>query len=235
MQAIILAGGFGTRLKSIVSNVPKPLAMIGEKPFIGWLVSLLEKKGFSSVTLSLHYDWEKIKDYFDKNSPAIKINYAVEKKPLGTGGAIIYSLNQINEQEPVLVLNGDSFTKINYSSLYNHHQLNKSQLTMTLREVQDSGRYGRVITENGIITSFASGINNQPAMINAGIYVINKELFDGYKMNEAFSFEQDFLPKYLQEIKPNSFLSDGYFIDIGIPEDYLRACIELPKIFTSSY
>ena len=230
MHAIILAGGFGTRLRSVISDVPKPLAPIGNKPFLAWLVELLAKKGFTHVTLSVHHEWEKIQDYFDAHPAPLAISYAIEDEPLGTGGAIVYSLKQSKTKAPVFVLNGDSFTKVDYNVLYAHHCASQAGLTLTLREVADSGRYGRVMTEEGIITSFAPGIKGISGMINAGIYVLNPDLFDAYSLPKAFSFEQDFLPLHLNTLKPRSFTAEGYFIDIGIPEDYARACKELPEM-----
>lgn len=234
MHAIILAGGFGTRLRSVVSDVPKPLALIGGRPFLAWLIDLLAQKGFGSVTLSVHHDWQKIRDYFFSYPAHLSINYAIEEKPLGTGGAISYALSEYKSEQPVFVLNGDSFVKVDYKKLYDQHIGTKAKLTMVIREVSDVGRYGQVVEKNGIITSFSQGVAGKPGVINAGVYVMQPDLFSSQEaseaFSEAFSFEQDFLPQKTSTIKPRSFKADDYFIDIGIPEDYVRACMELPDI-----
>jgi len=129
----------------------------------------------------------------------------------------------------VLVLNGDSFVHVDYKALYEQHKTSGAKLTMVLREVSDTGRYGRVLVKDGVITSFAAGEAGKPGLINAGVYVMQPDLFSGAKMPEAFSFEQDFLPPGVAELKPRVFRVDDYFIDIGIPEDYERACRELFK------
>lgn len=231
MHAVILAGGFGTRLRSVVSDVPKPLAPIGDKPFLAWMIELLAASDFTSVTLSVYHDWQKIQGFFASRPPVIPVDYAIEETPLGTGGAIAYALSHYKGRDPVIVLNGDSFIKVNYRDLYKHHLKNGAPLTMTLRHVEDSGRYGRIIEKEGVITSFAAGETGKDGYINAGVYVMRPDLFTGQNMPAAFSFEQDFLPLRVAELKPTAFHGNDYFIDIGIPSDYARACKELPEIF----
>ncbi len=231
MHAIILAGGFGTRLRSAVSDVPKPLAPIWDRPFIAWLIGFLAKEGVSGVTLSVHHDWQKIRDYFAVNPSRLPVDYAVEETPLGTGGAIAYALAKLKGTGSVMVLNGDSFVRADYRALYRQHQRSGTSLTMVLREVPDTGRYGRVIEKDGIITSFASGEPGRVGLINAGVYVMQADLFLKHPMSPTFSFEQDFLPPRVASLRPHSFRADDYFIDIGIPADYVRACRELPDVF----
>lgn len=230
MHAIILAGGFGTRLRSVVSDVPKPLASIADKPFLAWLIAYLARNGVDKITLSVHHDWQKIEHYFSENPPAVPVSYAVEEKPLGTGGAIAYAMRQSGATAPVVVLNGDSFIRIDYQALYAQHQKNHAPLTIVLREIANTGRYGTVIEKGGVITSFAPGKAGSRGLINAGVYIINPSVFSQEKLPEAFSFEQDFLPTRISGLKPRCFLSTDYFIDIGIPDDYERACRELPGI-----
>jgi D-glycero-alpha-D-manno-heptose 1-phosphate guanylyltransferase len=230
MHAIILAGGFGTRLKSVVSDVPKPLAPIGGRPFLALLIDVLAKNGVTGITLSVHHQWEKIRDYFVANPPPMPIGYAVEEKPLGTGGAMAYALKTYRSDAPVLVLNGDSFVRVDYPALFAQHKARNSRLTIVLREVPDTGRYGRVEVKDGIITSFGDGGAGEKGLINAGVYVMHPQLFAEPGLPEAFSFEKDFIPPRLANLKPRSFRADDYFIDIGIPEDYARACRELPGI-----
>src|SRR3989344_3377185 len=117
MQAIILAGGFGTRLRSVVADSPKPMALIHGKPFLAYLLDYLTSQGITDVVLSVHYLREQIETYFKTNYNGISIRYAVEEQPLGTGGAIKHALNYINISSPVFVLNGDTFLKLNYQIL----------------------------------------------------------------------------------------------------------------------
>ncbi len=232
MHAIILAGGFGTRLRAAVSDVPKPLAPIGGRPFLAWMIGFLAKHGFTGITLSVHYEWRKIQDYFTACPPPIPVDYAVEETPLGTGGAIAFALAQQNVDTPVLILNGDSFIKADYAVLYARHCANGAALTIALSHVSDTGRYVKITEKDGILTSFAPGEPGTPGFINAGIYVVQPDLFSRWNMPAAFSFEKDFLPTRVDTLKPMAFHADDYFIDIGIPEDYARACTELPELFS---
>jgi D-glycero-alpha-D-manno-heptose 1-phosphate guanylyltransferase len=232
MHAVILAGGFGTRLRSAVSDVPKPLAPIGGRPFLAWFIDVLIRQGITSVTLSVHHDWQKIKDYFTANKVSIPIHYAVEETPLGTGGAMAFALAEHAGNEPVIVLNGDSYSRVDYKALYAAHNKTGGKLTIVLRHVPDTSRYsyGAVAIEDGVITYFGEGAPGKPGLINAGVYVMDPKLFAENDMPQAFSFERDFLPPRLATLKPHAFSVDDYFIDIGVPADYARACKELPEL-----
>ncbi len=230
MHAIILAGGFGTRLRSVVSDVPKPMAPIGGRPFLAWLIESLAHQGVERVTLSVHHDWQKIRDYFTQNPASITVSYVVEDKPLGTGGAMVYAMREEQISEPVLVLNGDTFVKVDIRALYRQHAASYAQMSMVLRAVNDTGRYGDIETHDGIVTTFKPGRAGHAGFINAGVYVLVPSIFAAYDMPEVFSFEQDFMQRYVEALKPMAFMADDYFIDIGIPEDYARAMKELPDI-----
>jgi D-glycero-alpha-D-manno-heptose 1-phosphate guanylyltransferase len=226
MHAIILAGGFGTRLRSVVADVPKPLADVAGRPFLVWLIEALAAQGVTGVTLSVHHQWEKIREYFERFPPSLPVDYAVEKIPLGTGGAMAFALQ--GRTDPVLVLNGDTFVQVDYRAFYAQHCRNNATLSMVLREVPDTGRYGEVTTRGNLITGFTSGQDGKPGLINAGIYALSPLLFQNYSMPETFSFERDFVPQHVEALAPQSFIADAYFIDIGIPEDYARAQTEIP-------
>jgi D-glycero-alpha-D-manno-heptose 1-phosphate guanylyltransferase len=135
----------------------------------------------------------------------------------------------------VLVLNGDSFVRVDYSALFTQHREMNAQLSIVLREVPDTGRYGRVEVKDGIITAFGDGGAGEAGLINAGVYVMHPQLFDESGLPDAFSFERDFIPPRLVSLKPQSVRADDYFIDIGIPEDYARACRELPQMMGYSH
>ncbi len=232
MRAIVLAGGFGTRLRSVVSEVPKPLAPVQNRPFLAWLIEALAAQGVTQVTLSVHHQWEKIRDYFEQHAASILVDYVVEHAPLGTGGAMRYVLAQKPSSEAVLVLNGDSYVRADLRAFYAQHVQQAAPLSMVLRAVPDSGRYGTVETHEGIITAFGDGKAGVAGLINAGVYALSPSLF-AEALSESFSFERDFLPSRLATIKPRAFMAEDYFIDIGIPEDYARAQEELPTIFSA--
>lgn len=247
MQAIILAGGFGTRLQAVVKDVPKPLADIAGKPFLAYLLQNLRNHGVKKVVISVGYLQEKIIEYFGDNYLGMDVSYARENKPLGTGGAIVNSLKFIDQNRPVLVLNGDSFLEVDYSGLLrrfascNDRDASsrvkqssawQSSLMMVLRKIEDCSRYGRVVfDESFVVKNFEEkSVEKNPGFINGGIYLLDPKIFKRFSLSEAFSFESDFLAKELSWLEPQAFVTDGYFIDIGIPDDYARAQKELPNL-----
>jgi D,D-heptose 1,7-bisphosphate phosphatase len=237
MQAIILAGGFGTRLQSVVNNVPKPMADIDGLPFLAYLFTYLKNNNITDVVLSVGYLHDKIINYFGNNYLGINIKYAIENEALGTGGAIINSLQFINKNQPVIILNGDTFLQVDYQRLIDFFHHNQSNLTLVLRNLEDASRYGTVaIDDKNLIVNFLEKNNNNSQsvsknfLINGGIYMLNPQIFFNHNLPKKFSFEEDFLCKYISSIKSLGFISKDYFIDIGIPQDYQKAVIELPKI-----
>ncbi|MES2677064.1 MAG: D-glycero-beta-D-manno-heptose 1,7-bisphosphate 7-phosphatase [Pseudomonadota bacterium] len=232
MQAIILAGGFGTRLQSIVKDVPKPMADINGLPFLSYLFTYLKNHNITDVVLSVGYLHQKIIDYFGNSYLGINIKYAIETEPLGTGGAILNSLKFIDQNQPVIILNGDTFLQIDYQKLSDFHEQKESDLTIVLRHLEDCSRYGSVTIDdkNSIVNFSEKNLTTKSGYINGGIYVINPKIFSNYNLPNKFSFEQDFLSKYLKATKPFGFIAEEYFIDIGIPEDYQKAQDQLPEI-----
>lgn len=227
MQAIILAGGFGTRLQSVVKDVPKPLADINGKPFLSYLLQNLQSYGITDVVISVGYLQEKIIEYFGDSFLGMKISYATEEKPLGTGGAILNSLKFIDKKKPVLVLNGDSFLQVDYQKLLTAHK----NFTMVLRKMDDCSRYGQVVVEGNKIVEFKEKSSEKNSgLINGGIYLLNPKIFEKFSLPESFSFESDFVMKHLQELELQAFIADEYFIDIGIPDDYKKAQNDLPQL-----
>ena len=159
----------------------------------------------------------------------MKIDYAREDQPLGTGGAIVNSLKFIDKNQPVLVMNGDSFLEVDYKKLFSAKPKN---LTMVLRKMDDCSRYGRVVfDENFAITNFEEKSSEKKSgFINGGIYFLDPKIFANFSLPQKFSFETEFLAKFLPDLATQAFTTDGYFIDIGIPDDYARAQKELPKL-----
>lgn len=223
MQAIILAGGFGTRLQSVVKNCPKPMAPIHNKPFLAYLIDYLKSQGITEVVLSVHYLREQIEDFFKDNYQGIKIRYAVEEQPLGTGGAIVHALKKIDSTQPVFILNGDTLLKLNYKTMYEKHFQNNTYLTIALRKIENCNRYGVVSVSETEITAFDKLGGEHPGLINAGVYLIDSSIFQKFPVSASvFSFEKDFLPSCVRHLKAHAFVVEDYFIDIGVPEDYAQ-------------
>ena len=234
-EAIVLAGGFGTRLRQVVNDVPKPMASINGRPFLAYLLDYLGSYGFDHIILSTGYMHEKIEEYFGNtyqpstpNSQRIAISYAQETTPLGTGGGILNAL-QYCHNDVMTVLNGDTMFKVDYSELDQFHAHHCTNLSIILRHVPDTARYGSVsIANDGEITHFTEkSAANGPGWINGGIYRLSKTLFSGFKTGEKFSFEKDVMEGYYRQQKFYAYPSNAYFIDIGVPDDYLRAQSEL--------
>ena len=228
-EAIVLAGGFGTRLRSVVSDVPKPMASVAGRPFLAYLLNRLQQQGYRHVVLATGYLHEKVEEYFGKEYNGLNIDYARELSPLGTGGAIVNALQHCSETS-VTVLNGDTMFDIDHDELCRRADEWHTPLTVVLRWVPDAGRYGSVeVGSDGRITAFRE---KDPAtgsgMINGGIYRLQRSLLDGYAVGTQFSFEKEVLQQLRQPF--HAYASDGYFIDIGIPDDYQRAQTELPQL-----
>jgi len=226
VEAIILAGGFGTRLQSIVKDVPKPMADINGKPFLEYILNFLMRQGVTTVVLSVGYKEQIIREYFKNKYKNINIVYSIEKTPLGTGGAIKKSL-EICKEDDIFVLNGDTYFDVNLAEFLKRHKELNCDLSLSLKRMYKSERYGNVRVENNYINGFSEKEYKEETLINGGVYIINKNIFSNTKIDKKFSFETDFLAKQIHDIKIGSFISEGYFIDIGIPEDYKKAKLDL--------
>lgn len=227
-EAIILAGGFGTRLQGVLSDLPKPMAPVHDRPFLSYLLDYLITYQYEHVVLSTGYLHEKIESFYGHQYRNLKISYAQERTPLGTGGALRYALSKC-QSDNVLVLNGDTLFKVDLFAFEAFFDAHVSLLSIVLREVEDVQRYGsvKVNGENRIVLFSEKGCNSGRGFINGGVYMVNKMLFTKYLHPEKFSFEKEIMERYYMEEKFFGMLSKGYFIDIGIPEDYSRAMQEL--------
>jgi D-glycero-alpha-D-manno-heptose 1-phosphate guanylyltransferase len=231
MQALILAGGLGTRLRSVVSDRPKPMADINGKPFLYYILNKLLKGTIKNIVLAVGYKHEIIEEYFgDGYGLNCDIEYSVEKELLGTGGAISNAKKFLLENE-ILILNGDTYFNIDFDSMLQFHRKNNSNFTMALRKVDDSSRYGSVEFDgDNRITNFVEkGVESTSSYINGGIYIVNNNIIQSLKENTKFSLEQETIPEILHNEGIYAFLSDEYFIDIGIPEDYERFCHDVKE------
>ncbi|HEG3340441.1 D-glycero-D-manno-heptose 1-phosphate guanosyltransferase [Campylobacter jejuni] len=216
MQAIVLCGGLGTRLKSVIKDIPKPMAPINDKPFLEFIFEYLKRQGIKEVILAVSYKYEVIQEYFKDEFLDIKIKYSIEKEPLGTGGAIKEALEFIKNE--TYVLNGDTFFDINLTKL----KLNGSRICLSLKQMNDFDRYGTVnIDKQGLVISFKEKVFKKQGLINGGIYLLNKDIFKDFILQEKFSFEE-FLQENYKNLKARAEIFDNYFIDIGIPSDYER-------------
>ena len=223
--AIILAGGMGTRLKTIISDLPKPMAPIMNVPFLTYQLNYLKHFGIKKVIFSVGYLSEKIIAHYNQSFENINIEYSIEKNPLGTGGGIRMAMSNLNE-DLVLILNGDSFFDLNLEQFYNLHLEQKAEFSLALRYVNNSERYGNIeFNSSHQITSFIEKNQlNQSGYINAGVYILSKKLYlQNTKPDINFSIEKDFFEKQLNQLIIKGFEFKDYFIDIGIPEDYLKA------------
>lgn len=227
MEAIILVGGLGTRLQSVIKDVPKPMADINGKPFLEYILKFLHKYGYKKIVLSVGYKKESIIEYFGNSYLSMQITYCLEDSPLGTGGAIKKALTYTSS-ENVLVLNGDTFFNCDLTKMMNAHIKADTCITMALKPMQKFDRYGSVLVDSDSIIMFEEKGYKEIGLINAGIYILSRSIIKSFKENlDIFSFEKDFLEKYIADLKPNAYIEDRYFIDIGIPNDYEKAKKEL--------
>jgi D-glycero-alpha-D-manno-heptose 1-phosphate guanylyltransferase len=224
MEAIILAGGLGTRLRSVVSNVPKPMATVAGRPFLELLLSSLKAKGIKRAILSVGYMSEAITSHFGKNSMGLDLAYEIESVPLGTGGAIASALRHATSDH-VFVFNGDTYLDLDLGALVAMWPGDRTPIVVA-RGVPDTERFGRLEIADGRISHFLGSGHKGAGVINAGCYLIPSNVFAGANLPDAFSFEQDFLGRR-PPFSLRSFVSDDRFIDIGVPEDFRRAQLEL--------
>lgn len=229
MEAIVLAGGRGTRLSGVVPHLPKPLAPIAGRPFLSYLLTMLADQGCTRICLSTGYLAETIEQQYGASFQGMGIVYARETSPLGTGGAIKAALAMTTGQE-VFVVNGDTLAGIDLRRMLAQHTSTGSMLTIALMQVPDTARYGAVTTHEGLVAAFSEKGMTGPGYINAGVYLMKCGIFEPFALPESFSFERDVLMAHASTLQTRAFLSSGYFIDIGVPKDYARAQVELPEI-----
>ena len=229
MEAILLCGGLGTRLRSVVSDRPKPMADIAGKPFLHYLVKMLSESGVKHLIFALGYMGEQIEAYFKSGEDyGLSISYSYEDSPLGTGGAIRNALSKVSE-ENVLVLNADTYFHTDYENLLSQQLKPQAMMTIASRKIEDISRYGAILKdETGRILRWNEKMSSDQAEvlrsgeINGGIYVMKKSLIEKIPEGKQ-SLENDCIPAWLKEgIFLQALPSDGYFMDIGIPEDYAQ-------------
>ncbi len=230
-EAIILAGGFGTRLSHVVSDVPKPMAPVYGRPFLCYLLDRLMDAGVSRVVLATGYKHECIETYFGTQYRGIEIVYSNEDQPLFTGGAIRQAAQYISSDE-LVVLNGDTLFDIDLRNLYDFHVERLANLSIALRHVTDTSRYGAVTCTNDRIVAFHEKTESQGAGdINGGIYAIHRAWLMSQDLPTKFSFEKELMQPMAGQAGFYGLRFKDYFIDIGVPEDYYRAQEEFKSLF----
>ncbi len=226
---IILAGGLGTRLQSVVADKPKVMASVGEQPFLYYVFSYLQKQGIKKIVLAVSYQREQVMAYADTWKDRFEIVYSIEETPLGTGGAIRQAVLDLTDEQ-VLILNGDTFFPIDLKDLSaKHTHLPETDMTIALKPMTNFDRYGVVnIDEENNITSFSEKEARAAGNINGGIYALRTACLKEFIFPAKFSFEKDFMESHVNMLYFKGYAYQDYFIDIGIPEDYATANEILP-------
>lgn len=230
MQAILLAGGLGTRLSSVVNDRPKPMALIQGKPFVEYVIRELAGQGIDDIIFAVGYKGSMVEEYFaDGAKFGIHASYAYEETLLGTAGAIKNAAGHVSGRD-VFVLNADTFYRVDYRRLVKQKQDMNLDMALVLREVEDVSRYGQALLSQGRLTGFNEKSEGAKAgTINGGAYLISKDLIQEIPDGKV-SLEQDMIPGWLSGGRRlGGFVNDGYFIDIGIPEDYYRFMADVEK------
>lgn len=226
-EAIILAGGLGTRLRSVVSDLPKCMAPVNGKPFLYFVIEHLKNQGVDKFIFSLGYKHEMIETWLKEQYSILNMQYSIEEEPLGTGGAIKLACGLATEKN-VLILNGDTLFKVDVNELSAFHNTCGADCTLSLKPMHNFNRYGVVEMNNDhSISSFKEKQQYKSGLINGGVYVLNIPGFLQEDLPQKFSFEKDYLELYFDKRKMFGIVQDEYFIDIGIPEDFERAGKEL--------
>ena len=238
MEAIVLAGGLGTRLASRLHGLPKPMAPVAGRPFLEILLNQLRRSGCTRALLSVGQQHTIIQDHFGASFHGLQVDYVVESVPLGTGGAIRLALAEARE-ESVLVLNGDTFLDADYAAMLRFHASEGAAATLAVVHRDDVSRYGSVVIEDQRIVGFHEKGSSNPRQtsaapsnsgwISAGTYVLQRNLAWPPGLAEKFSIEFDFFVPEVARLRPAAWKVDGFFLDIGVPEDLDRAQTELAQ------
>jgi D-glycero-alpha-D-manno-heptose 1-phosphate guanylyltransferase len=230
-EAVILAGGLGTRLRGVIEDLPKSMAPVAGQPFLTYILENLAKAFFSRIVLATGYKHKMIIDRYGDNYKGIKLEYSVEDEPLGTGGALLKASSFISAR-CFFVFNGDTFFNADIIGFEKFFIENKCEMAVALKPMKDFERYGSVSLDGERIISFSEKKYCSNGLINGGVYIVTSDWLRMVSTSEKFSFEKDIMEKRVAADIINGYISDEYFIDIGIPEDYEKAKKELPQIFS---
>jgi len=229
-EAIVLAGGLGTRLRSAVPDVPKCMAPVGGRPFIAWLTDYFRQAGIRRFIFALGYKHDAFEEFFRNQFPDGGYTVSLEQEPLGTGGAIRQACT-LGTEETVLILNGDTFYRIGLEALSAFHQEKDADCSLCLKPMNDFDRFGVVeLDKDQRVRLFREKQYYREGLINGGVYAVRRERFLQEDLPQKFSFEKDYLEKVLETRPIYGIRQDHYFIDIGIPEDYQRIQNEINQL-----
>ena len=228
-EAIILAGGLGTRLRSAVPDRPKCLAPVGGRPFLAYVTDYFRREGIGKFIFALGYKSADFDSFFRTEFPHGNYAISLEAEPLGTGGAIRQACERV-EESTVLILNGDTFFRIELDSLAEFHAAKQAGCSLCLKPMQDFDRFGVVeLAADDRVSRFREKQYYRSGLINGGVYALEKTALLAGEWPKIFSFEKDYLEAGREE-QLYGMVQDRYFIDIGIPEDYRRADKELNEL-----
>lgn len=219
MQAVIMAGGYGTRLKPLTDNIPKPMVPIINKPLIRYIIEHLKSHGINNIILTLGYLPKCIIEYLgDGRELGVNLRYMIEREPLGTAGGVKNVEKYIEDK--FLVISGDAFTNIDISSMLDFHEKNKKSITIAVKEVDDPRSFGVVkVDRNNTITSFIEKpLVIEDKLVNTGIYILEKNVLDRVPKNQKYDFGRDLFPTMLGEM--SAYKMDNYWSDIGTLSSY---------------
>lgn len=219
-EAVVLMGGFGTRLQTISDGIPKPMMPVGGIPFVYKILEKLVASGCTKIILSLHYKASVIKRQIQTDNPVkCHLIFATENEPLGTGGALKFAAKYI-QSDKFIAVNGDTFSNLDYQKF--HQNMKDNEFSIAGVRIRRADRYGSlsIDDQNKLINIQEKGLSG-PAVINSGTYLITKSSIMSMK-SDIFSLEKDYIPIFYSKAEVMVF--DGYFIDIGIPSDYNLAC-----------
>lgn len=228
---IVLAGGLGTRLRDTIGPVPKCMAPVCGRPFLDYLLRRLHRNRFRKIVLSLGYLHEQVETWVEREKPDFDFDFSVERQPLGTGGAIALAMTRVRTPQ-ALILNGDTFFDMNTDAFLASHASAGTPMSIALKPMRDFDRYGNVrLDADGRVEAFEEKRHCAEGTISAGCYLLRRDsgVLDG--LPERFSFETDVLQPLAGRGLVHGYTDNGYFIDIGVPEDYERANRELCRLF----
>jgi len=225
--AIILAGGLGTRLRSVVADLPKPMAVISGRPFLEWLMEYWVGQGIREFILAVGYKKEAILGHFGNAYQGSSVRYAVESEPLGTGGALLCAAEKADPDKPLLVLNGDTIFRVEMEDLVSFHESKQSEWTLALFESEDNERYMQVeLDAEGCVLSVGAKPEKSRFQVNGGVYVLRPSVLKAvaYRCGDRVSLEKEIIPELLAGgVRVYGETYRGLFMDIGVPEDYFLA------------
>jgi D-glycero-alpha-D-manno-heptose 1-phosphate guanylyltransferase len=221
-EAVVLVGGRGTRLRAVVSDLPKPLAPVNGRPFIAYLLDALANGGLHHVVLATGYLADLVESTLGSDWHGMRLSYSVEDHPLGTGGALRQALAS-TAGGPLFVLNGDTYLEFDAAGFAAAMQAGGAELGVALAAVPDVSRYGAVKVDAGRVVGFGEKAEHGPGLINAGVYYFSRSALAALPARDAFSLETEVLVPAAAAGRLHAFTDTDGFIDIGIPEDYARA------------